>query len=273
MNPELLQAIRTVLRSTGSLKLDAVLVGALASELAASEAQGLAAARGTFDADFAINFASWKQFDALKTSLVGNGFAADPTIEHRLYLGKESMIDLIPYGPHMNRNGELLWPSSQRMMVVVGFDEACAHTVESRVGQGVTVRRITVPEFALLKTIAFLDRHASGHPKYRSDAEDLMFWFRNYGGGSEEGRKYCLSEEGVSDVHFVDAGAALLGIEVGKMASGAADLRIRMFLQQTADLYGPFLNAVITPGFDDNRPGVHSLCTAFRKGYEAVRGV
>jgi predicted nucleotidyltransferase len=271
VNPELLQAVRIVLGSTRSMGLDAVLVGALASELAASEEPEVSVARGTLDADFALHLRNWDEFGALKKKLVDSGFLPDPKIEHRLYLGKNSMIDLIPYGPEIARDGELLWPVSQKSMVVVGFDEACARTVESSLDATLAVKRITIAGFALLKTIAFLDRRAAGHPKYRSDADDLMFWFRNYASGKEEGRKYELVDHGVTDVDFLDAGAAVLGIDVAALASEAADLRVRTFLGLTVDLFGPFLNAVVTPGFDENRPRVHGLCKAFRKGYEAAR--
>jgi len=270
MNDDVLRAVRIVLSSTRSFGLDAVLVGALASELAASEEPEIGIPRGTLDADFALHVKDWKEFSALKEKVLASGFLADPKIEHRLYLDK-SRVDLIPYGSDIARNGELLWPISQKTMVVVGFEEACAQAVETKLDKNLSVKRITIPGFILLKTMAFLDRHASGNSKYRSDAEDLTFWFRNYASGKEESRRYDIADRGVSDVDFMDAGAAVLGIDVAVIASEPADQRVRIFLDQTADPFGPFVNACVSPSFDERRAGIRRLCLAFAKGYRAGR--
>ncbi len=170
MNPELRQAIQAVLGAAEDLKLEAVLVGALASQLAAAEEPDLGPTRGTLDADFALDLADWAEFTRLKENLVARGLATDPRIEHRLHLGK-SMVDLIPYGPRIARDGELCWPVSRTIMGVVGFEEACTWTVLSAVDATLAVRCVSIAGFALLKIMAFLDRRASGHPKHRSDAE------------------------------------------------------------------------------------------------------
>jgi predicted nucleotidyltransferase len=128
-----------------------------------------------------------------------------------------------------------------------------------------------VPGFVLLKTVAFQDRLATGNQKFRSDAEDLLFWLRNYASGAQEGRRYDILAEGAGNIEFLDAGAAVLGFDVAELASPAADGRVRTFLAMTGDLYSPFLNAAVSPGNDDDRPRILKVCTAFGKGYEARR--
>lgn len=268
MDADLRSAIKTALSASHSLGLDPILVGALVSELVASEEPDLRLPRGTSDADFAVRIKDWKQFGSLKASLFARGFTPDPRIEHRLHLAS-SMVDLLPYGPEISKGGEIVWPDSQHTMVVVGFEEACSHSVESTLESGLVVKRVTIPGLTLLKIIAFADRRAAGHPKFQSDAEDLVYWFKNYAAGREESRRFDLADHGVTTVEYLDAGAAVLGLDVRKLVSPGADRRVREFLEESDDLYCSFVNASVLPGTDDRRRGVLKLLHAFRAGYEA----
>ncbi len=267
MRPDLTQAIRTLLDVVHGMKLDAVLVGALVSELAAVEDEGLTPPRGTNDADFALRIRSWDEFARLKEALVSAGFELDPKIEHRLFL-RSAMVDVLPYGPEIAKDGEILWPISELSMVVLGFEEACARAVESQVDPMLRVRRLTIPGFILLKVMAFLDRRAAGNQKYKSDAEDLLYWFENYASGKHEERRYEILGKGLSEIAFDSAGAALLGMDVRGLASPAAAGRVRSFLEAAVDPYGPFASSMVSPSFEERRERVVSLVSAFKRGFD-----
>jgi predicted nucleotidyltransferase len=269
VSPDLTQAIRKLLGVAHGLKLDAVLIGAVVSELAAVEDEGLTPPRGTNDADFALRIKDWAEFAKLKKGLVEAGFTGDPKIEHRLHMGL-AMVDVVPYGPEISsKEGEIFWPVAERSMVVLGFEEACAHAVESQVEPNLCVKRLTLPGFVLLKIMAFLDRRAAGVLKYRNDAEDLLFWFQHYASGKHEERRYEILTRGLSEIQYDSAGAALLGLEVAALASPAAAARVRHFLDLAVDLYGPFVAAATTSPFEGRRKRVLQLATAFKRGFEA----
>ncbi len=272
MSPDLTQAIRKLLGVAHGLKLNAVLIGALVSELAAVEDEELTPPRGTNDADFALRIRDWAEFAKLKKRLVETGFVADSKIEHRLRMGG-AMVDVVPYGPEISsKEGEIHWPVSERAMVVLGFQEACAQAVESQVEPNLRVKRLTLPGFILLKIMAFLDRRAAGVLKYRDDAEDLLFWFQHYASGKHEERRYEILTRGLSDIQYDSAGAALLGLEVAGLASPAAAARVRIFLGLAVDLYGPFVAAATSSSFEDRQKQAMQLATAFKRGFEAVKG-
>lgn len=270
MTPDLVQAIRALLGVTRGMNLDAVLVGALVAELAAPEDEGLPAPRGTNDADFAVRLSGWGEFARVKQALAAAGFSPAPKVEHRLHWGT-AIVDLIPFGPEIARGGEIVWPVSERPMVVLGFEEACAQVVESQVGQELRVRRLTIPGFVLLKIMAFLDRRAAGHDKHRSDAEDLVYWLRNYASGRQEPRRYEILGQKLGGVDYVCAGAALLGMDVGRLASPEAARRVMDFLQAAIDPYGLLANAVVSPAFDEDRGRVTVYVDAFKLGFESAQ--
>lgn len=268
IGPDLSQSIRMVISSAHGMNLEAILVGALVTELIADEDSELTPPRGTNDADFAIKMKGWEEFDQFKKRLVEKGFRPDPKMEHRLYY-RSAMVDVLPYGPEISKGGEILWPVSRRSMVVLGFEEACAQAVESQVLKDIRVKRLTIPGLVLLKIIAFLDRRAAGNQKYRSDGEDLMYWFAQYATGRHEERRYSIIEKGLSGVNFDVAGACVLGMDVKKLASPEAARRIGAFLEPAIDPFGPLANAVVSPGNDDPRERVVSLAKAFKQGFEA----
>jgi predicted nucleotidyltransferase len=268
MGPDLSDAIRIVLTTAHSMNLDAVLVGALVAELVAAEDSDLRPPRGTNDADFAIKMRSWEEFDRFKKRLEEQGFQPDRKTEHRLH-HKSALIDVLPYGPGISNSGEIVWPVSERPMVVLGFEEACAKAVESQVSPNLRVKRLTIPGLVLLKIMSFLDRRAAGNLKYRSDAEDLVYWFNQYASGKEEDRRYGISEKGLSSIPFDHAGAALLGIDVRALATAAAAARIGTFLEAAIDPFGPLANAMGNAGSDDHRERIASLSRAFKQGFEA----
>lgn len=265
MTPELNEAIRSVLGVSEQMGIKAVLIGALVTELVAKE-EGLPQPRGTNDADFALRLKDWGQFDAVKDALKKEGFRQDPQIEHRLHR-KDAKVDVLPYGSDIAKDGEYVWPVAQQKMVVLGFEEACAEPVDSE-SEGLRISRLTIPALVLLKIVAFVFRQATGDVKHKNDAEDILYWMNHYAGGKQQDRRYTLSTLGLGAVEFTEAGAALLGIDVRKLASTGTHAKVQSFLEDAVNEYGKFIESVLPAHDDSERSRMAALSGAFKAGYE-----
>jgi predicted nucleotidyltransferase len=274
MNNDLLDAIARVHEAAREAGVTPILVGALVTALAAERNRGLPAARGTHDADFALRVSGWGLFEAMRKALLRRKAAPDPQIEHRFRVG-EAVVDLLPYGPGVaTPDGKLRWPASEFEMSVVGFEEACAAATDVRIAKGITVRCVTVPGLVLLKIVAFVDRSARQDPKHRNDAEDILYWLKNYASGDDSSRRFDLASLHLDGVLYENAGAAVLGLDVKKFMRSSVRSLADRFLSIANDPYGAFANAVIPTSLDDKRADqererIARLLTAFRAGLEA----
>lgn len=187
------------------------------------------------------------------------------------------MVDLIPYSSKIAPGGKLTWPKSDMTINVVGFDEACAAARAAARSKGAKVPVITAAGHMLLKIIAFLDRKEQEHPKYRDDARDIEYWLRHYASGEDDPRRFELAgHEQLKHEEYDTAGAVLIGIEVGKLASPQAGACVDRFLKGSMDLYSPFQDAFAAglPFEEDaekKRGEGQALLRAFKKGYEHGR--
>ncbi len=271
MDSEIQKAVQDVCRAAGSLKLDIVLVGALMAELTPEISPDYPRFRRTDDADFGVCVRDWPTYRKLRDKLMKRKFEPDPRIEHRLQRGT-ALVDIIPYGPEIAPDGKILWPESEFEMTVVGFDEVCAAARKVALGDGLPIPVITVPGFVLLKIIAYLDRKAQGNNKHRDDARDIEYWLQNYASGARDERRFDLANEpGLTHENYETAGAVLLGMEVGTLASAKAAACVDRFLQESEDLYSPFIDILAASFLDETaekkRTDGTALLAAFKKGY------
>jgi predicted nucleotidyltransferase len=135
-------------------------------------------------------------------------------------------------------------------MDITGFEEAAHEAREVDLGQGVRVRCVTVAGFVLLKIPAFLDRCARQDQKYKSDAEDLHFWFKHYASGPDDTSRFEVAGNTDTPCDYFSAGAAVLGRDVARLASLATRGRIGEFIALARLEDNPFLYASTRPSFD-----------------------
>lgn len=276
MKNELKTAILQVYNTAQELGIKGVLVGALIAELSPEVGPDYPRFRGTNDADFAVYVPDWDSFNTLRARLITLGLEQHPKIEHRLRRGTV-VVDLIPYGEGVAPKGKLHWPESDFEMNVVGFKEVCAAANEQVREGSPKVPIITIPGFVLLKIIAFLDRKASREARYKDDAGDIHYWLTNYASGSKDSRRFEVAPKlGGEAVEYEVAGAALLGLEVGQLASKEAGLIVEKFLQESGDLYSPFMDSTVGRALDEetdkkNRQATLDLLKAFDRGYRRAR--
>ncbi len=272
MEHELRKAVEEVAAAAKGLNLDIILVGALMAEVTPEIEADYPRFRRTNDADFGFYVKDWAAYGKMRDELLRRGFTLNRHIEHRLDCGG-AIVDLIPYGDRIAPGGKLTWPKSEIEMMVTGFDEVCAAARASASLKGFPVPVITVPGFALLKIIAYLDRKSQGRDKYKDDAKDIEYWLLNYAGGVKDDRRFGLVKKpGLKHEDYGTAGAVLLGREVGALASKEAAAYIERFLKESEDRYSSFVN-LLTAGltaeaFDGKCDEVLALLAAFKKGYQ-----
>ncbi len=275
MDKNLLDAIALLQDVARSAGLEIYLVGALASDVAARDAN-LPTFRGSMDADFAVQVDGWDTFKKLRSELIAAKFEPVPGIEHRFRL-HGALVDIIPFGPEIAAPyGKIVWPESKHEMVVVGLPEAADVATEVSLSGGLRVQCIPTEGIALLKIISYIDRRKS--EKGLNDAADLHYWLKNYASGGDDNRRFDVLGLGLEGVNFETAGAALLGAEVGKIAFGAAHEYVETFLREAASPYGHFVNAVAPRSFDAEsddaeRKRIVHLVSAFGQGYQAPRQI
>jgi len=98
----------------------------------------------------------------------------------------------------------------------------------------------------------FTTEFKEGYPAYRrtNDAEHIRYWLENYAAMSDtdtRGMDFALAR-GWKEMGAEFSGAALLGHEVGKLASPAASDRIKRFLKESSDANSPFVDALLREG-------------------------
>ncbi len=157
---------------------DLLLVGALARDLLLHYGHGIAIARATEDVDLAVAVENWSQFESFRRALAGDGrFALDRGMAHRLRHQVHGWIDLLPFGPLERSDGTIAWPLGDAVMDVLGYSEAHAAAQRVLLPEQQAVRVASLPMLAVLKVLAWKDRHALVP---RKDAADLMLILRRY---------------------------------------------------------------------------------------------
>ena len=121
-----------------------------------------------------------------------------------------------------------------------------------------------------------LDRRQQGHAKHRDDARDIEYWLNNFASGTHDARRYELvDKDGLKHEDYATAGAVLMGLEVGRLASPGAAACVDRFLKESFDLYTPFMDALAAGKFEDaaekKREAGLALLAGFRKGFDDAR--
>jgi predicted nucleotidyltransferase len=158
--------------------LEPLIVGALARDLWLHYAHGIAIERVTEDVDFALAV-DWPGFSRARDVLVASGlFEPARRATHKLRHPRLGWLDLIPFGAVERADGTIAWPpSGDEVMVVLGYGEAHAAAIETALPHDQRVRIVSLPMLAILKVLAWKDRHRRTQGK---DAIDLALIMRRY---------------------------------------------------------------------------------------------
>lgn len=177
VDPPVLEVLCDISVRLRDLKIPFFLIGAVARDIIAAT-YGAKATRRTGDLDLAVMVKSEEEFVRAKSALIDSKkYSQDPKQEQRLYFQKTICVDLVPFGGLENSERKIrLPPSHTFVMNVRGFQEAYEASNTLGLGEGLTVRIVTVEDLVLLKFIAWNDR-----PSERErDAEDIAYIFSEY---------------------------------------------------------------------------------------------
>ncbi|WP_181925870.1 nucleotidyl transferase AbiEii/AbiGii toxin family protein [Cupriavidus taiwanensis] len=198
--------------------------GATARQVILEHVFGNRPARRTYDIDIGICIADSAEHEALRRQLVATGrFQTVDKNAHKLtyYLGGERVmvLDIIPFGAIERPAASIAWPPAMdTVMNVAGFRQAFDAAIRVVVDDELIVAFASLPGLAMLKLLAWHDRHRDD----RRDATDLLTLLCSYEAAGNQDRLYqqeaALLEQYGFDLDI--AAAALLARDAAVLARG-----------------------------------------------------
>lgn len=234
LHGEVAAGVGAALEATG---IAGIVVGAFARDLHLHYGAGVPVQRGTEDIDIAFFVDTWQEFEALRGRLLGAGsFQEIEGKQYRLQHSNGVKVDLVPFGAIETNDRHIEWPpNGVFVMDAFGFQEARATADTALLPGNVTIRVVSLPALALLKVIAWHDRHRRAP---RKDAADLDLILRNYLAiPSNQQRlwaEFVLWTE-ADDFDYELSGARMLGHDLRHLLDTAGLGRIRGIMKSQID--------------------------------------
>lgn len=269
MEPRTVEALRLLSRVLLAEGRRFALIGAMVPQLVLDFRQGSrSGSRETRDVDAVAEVASWNDFTDLCQSLQREGFQPG-RVGHEFLFGDEVRIDLIPFGPTLVENNKLSWPYGDSVMTACGFEEALECACDQEVAPDLTLPVVSIPGLILTKIVAHMDRPA----ERARDLIDILYCFEHYEQNLGESRRFDYAAAEVEDkaLTYEEAGAYLLGMEVGALAKHGSLNIVRRFLDSIRDEFAPAISQILSEekrlvDSDARRGALHRLFQVFGAG-------
>ncbi|MFN4118615.1 nucleotidyl transferase AbiEii/AbiGii toxin family protein [Acidovorax sp.] len=216
VDPLLLAILQRASEAAHSLGIDFFVGGALARDLVLWHVHGQRTGRATRDVDLGLHVNNWTAFSALKARLVEEGaFELQPGVAHRLLYRPSGTVhgiplDLLPFGAVQTHEATITWPPEHAVVMnVAGFVEAHHTAMSIDLNRSLKVRVASLPSLAILKLIAWRDRHL----ETSKDATDFLLIALRYAEAGNLDRLYDTETVLLQNCDFDPdlAGAMLLG--------------------------------------------------------------
>lgn len=187
-----------------------LLVGAMARDLLLHYGHGVPIDRKTGDFDFAFAVADWDEFDVLRAALLDSDPFVPTRSRHRLRYRDCVPVDLIPFGGIEGSDRAITWPTEETAMGVLGYREALATAIELTLPELQTILTPPLPILAVLKLLAWSERHVA---EPRKDASDLFLILKSYLNRENTNRLYAEAAHllEADDFDYEAAGGWLAG--------------------------------------------------------------
>lgn len=212
-----------VQRTAAALGAPVLVTGAFARDLHLLHGLGVETGRKTEDIDFALAVEDWDAFTALRAKLVLSGQFGETqgAASHRLIHRTGYPVDIVPFGAVETPDRHIYWPPGAFKMNVFGFREANEAAQTVHLPGGVETRVVSLPALALLKLVAWKERHLTAP---RKDAMDLGLVIEHYldSCGTDRLWDAFIDWTAAEDFDFDVAGARMLGYDMGAMLNKAA---------------------------------------------------
>lgn len=219
-DPVITDCIKAVKNAADDLEIDFFVVGATARDLILGQYYGLPTGLKTMDIDLGITVIDWEHYEKMKGRLISTGsFSPDKKIVHRLKYKNSHPVDIIPFGLKEESEGLISWPPEYAIeMNVTGFQDTWKNTVSVRLAKGLDVRFVSLAGMAVLKLIAWNERH---HEFPTKDAVDIATLLKYYFQAGNEERLFNAHSDlmEAEDFDYEFAGARLLGRDMAGIMS------------------------------------------------------
>ena len=138
-----------------------VMIGATVASLLIDLKQGSTDFRGTEDVDYSIEVEDWQDFEKIKKDLNNLGFEQNVNgIEHRF--GRDDvLVDILPYGKNLQKEGIIVFPGTERRINVRGFDKLFKYFQQEKIDENLSINIIPLPLLVFTKILAYQDRQAT----------------------------------------------------------------------------------------------------------------
>jgi predicted nucleotidyltransferase len=190
----------------------------------------------TLDIDIGVSILNWKHYEKLRESLIlTKSFAPAPKIYHRLLFQDKYLVDLIPFGAVEGSAGVIQWPPDQAIeMNVTGFQDVLNDTILVHLSDTLDIRFVSLPGLAVLKFIAWRDRHNEFPTKDAVDIATLLKYYSQAGNDERLFEQHADLME-AANFDFETAGARLLGRDMAKILSPRTLKTVLEILDQYTD--------------------------------------
>jgi len=253
--------------------VDFLVVGAIARDLLLHYGHGVPITRATKDIDLGFAVAGWEEFQQLRDAYLNSeNFTAGRPGNHRLVHRSGVTIDLIPFGGIEREDRTIMWPDDDTVMGVLGFKEAGATAIEIQLPGKTPVATVCLPMLAILKLMAWSERHTYAPQK---DSNDLFLVLANYLNDENAERLYEVGLHLLESDEFdyEAAGAWLAGHDSARCITGHSEQPRRVL-----DAVKGILDAEADPDGDLHLVGetgtraetALKLLTGFRDGINHV---
>jgi predicted nucleotidyltransferase len=228
---DFLSVVRELNASANRLGIPFFLAGAAARDLVLVNLWGQAPGRATADIDFAFAVNDWDQFKQLREELLAtNHFELVPHKQQRLQYtdperGYQIPVDFIPFGGVTSGTQTISWPpEGDFVMNVAGFEEVLGAALRIELEPGLIISAASLPGLAILKLIAWDDRHLENN----KDAADLYKLLAAFHRAGNEDRIFDEEPELLETLDYDSTlvGAAILGRDAARIVDFAAATQI-----------------------------------------------
>ena len=210
-----------------------LLVGAMARDLLLYYGHNIPVNRATEDVDLGFAVAHWEEFETLRAALLASAFfEARERVAHKIYHRRHGAVDLIPFGGLERPDCSIAWPPrGDEVMTVVGYGEALDSAIDVMLPEGQRVLVVSLPMLAVLKVIAWSERHTTAP---RKDAADLLLILKHYLDAGNQQRLYDEASHLLDNNNFdyEQAGAWLAGQDAATaiQTDGVKQMRVRKMI-------------------------------------------
>lgn len=275
VDPLLIDILRRVDEIAREQGIDYFVGGALARDLILLHVFGKDTGRATRDVDLGICIDDWGKLDSLKASLIQSGsFTEQPKFAHRLiYRATDTSfgipLDLLPFGGVESADATIAWPPGMDIVMnVAGFSEAHTSALMVEVAEALVVPVTSLPSLAVLKLIAWRDRHL----ETTKDASDFLLIARHYHDAGNADRLYETESALLQATDFDPemAGAMLLGKDAKAICLAGTAQYIETILtnsQLRQRLIDQILRAMLSSGDAASSSRVERYLDAFHNGF------